>query len=41
MSIEKTEGRFIENLHEVAMSSRSIDSDLQFHKTTFATTTID
>ena len=25
LSIEKTEGRFIENLHEVAMSSRSID----------------
>ena len=33
ISIEKTEGRFIENLHEVAMSSRSIDSDLEFHKT--------
>jgi len=41
LSIEKTEGRFIENLHEVAMSSRSIDSDLQFHKTTFPVTTID
>jgi len=41
LSIEKTEGRFIENLHEVAMSSRSIDSDLQFHKTTFPTITID
>ncbi len=36
ISIEKTEGRFIENLHEVA-----IDSDLEFHKTTFPTTTID
>ena len=41
LSIEKTEGRFIENLHEVAMSSRSIDSDLQFHKTTFPVTTLD
>jgi len=41
LSIEKTEGRFIENLHEVAMSSRSIDSDLQFHKTTFPAITID
>ena len=39
--VEKTEGRFIESLHEVAMSSRPIDSDLKFHKTTFATTTID
>ena len=41
LSVENTEGRFIENLHEVAMSSRSIDSDLQFHKTTFPATTID
>jgi len=41
LSIENTEGRFIENLHEVAMSSRPIDSDLQFHKTTFPVTTID
>ena len=41
LSVENTEGRFIENLHEVAMSSRPIDSDLQFHKTTFPVTTID
>jgi len=41
ISIENTEGRFIENLHEVAMSSRSVDSDLQFRKTTFPITTID
>jgi len=41
LSIEKTEGRFIENLHEVAMSSHSIDTDLQFHKTTLPVTTID
>ena len=41
LSVENPQGRFIENLHEVAMSSRSIDSDLQFHKATFPTTTID
>ena len=41
LSVENTEGRFIENLHEVAMSSRPIDSDLQFHKTTLPVTTID
>ena len=41
LSVENTEGRFIENLHEVAMSSHPIDSDLQFHKTTFPVTTID
>ena len=41
LTVENTQGRFIENLHEVAMSSRSIDSDLQFHKTTFPVTTID
>jgi len=41
LSVESTEGRFIENLHEVAMSSRPIDSDLQFHKTTLPVTTID
>jgi len=41
LSIQNTQGRFIENLHEVAMSSHSIDTDLQFHKTTFPVTTID
>jgi len=41
LSVENTQGRFIENLHEVAMSSRPIDSDLQFHKATFPVTTID
>ena len=41
LSVENTEGRFIENLHEVAMSSRPIDSELQFHKTTLPVTTID
>ena len=41
ISIQNTQGRFIENLHEVAMSSHSIDTDLQFHKTTLPITTID
>ncbi len=30
LPIQNTQGRFIENLHEVAMSSHSIDTDLQF-----------
>jgi len=41
ISIQNTQVRFIENLHEVAMSSHSIDTDLQFHKTTLPVTTID
>jgi len=41
LTIQNTQGRFIENLHEVAMSSHSIDTDLQFHKTTLPVTTID
>jgi len=41
LSVENTQGRFIENIHEVAMSSRPIDSDLRFHKTTSPITTID
>jgi len=41
ISIQNTQDRFIENLHEVAMSSHSIDTDLQFHKTTLPVTTID
>jgi hypothetical protein len=41
LPIQNTQGRFIENLHEVAMSSHSIDTDLQFHKTTLPVTTID
>ena len=39
--VQDTQGRFIESLHEVAMSSRSMDSDLQFYKTTLPVTTID
>ena len=34
VSINTTEGRYIENLQEVAMSSKPIDSDLEFHKFT-------
>jgi len=41
MSVQDTQGRFIESLHEVAMSSRPIESDLQFQKTTVPITTID
>jgi len=33
ISIDKTDGRYIENLQEVAMSSKPIDSDLIFQKT--------
>ena len=33
--------RFIENLQEVAMSSRPTDSDIEFHKNTVPITTID
>ena len=41
LSVQDTQGRFIESLHEVAMSSRPIESDLQFQKKTVPTTTID
>ena len=34
VSVNATEGRYIENLQEVAMSSKPIDSDLEFHKPT-------
>ena len=32
--VNSTEGRYIENLQEVTMSSKPIDSDLEFHKST-------
>jgi len=32
ISVNATEGRYIENLQEVAMSSKPIDSDLEFYK---------
>ena len=34
IAIDQTEGRYIENLQEVTMSSKSIDSDLIFQKST-------
>jgi len=41
MLVQDPQGRFIESLHEVAMSSRPIESDLQFQKTIVPITTID
>lgn len=41
VSVLRPEGRFIENLQEVAMSSRPTDSDIEFHKNTVPITTID
>ena len=32
ISVNSTEGRYIENLQEITMSSKPIDSDLEFHK---------
>ena len=34
VSVNSTEGRYIENLQEVVMSSKPIDSDLEFYKPT-------
>jgi DNA repair protein NreA len=39
--IEQTDGRYIENLQEVAMSSKPIDSDLIFQKATSHNVTLD
>ena len=41
ISIDQTEGRYIENLQEVAMSSKPIDSDLSFTKSTSSNISID
>lgn len=41
LSIEKTEGRYIENLQEVAMSSKPTDSDLVFTKPTSSNISLD
>jgi len=41
VSVMDSETRYIENLQEVAMSSRPTDSDLEFHKNTIPITTID
>lgn len=39
--IDKTDGRYIENLQEVAMSSKPIDSDLVFQKATSSNISMD
>ena len=41
ISIEQTEGRYIENLQEITMSSKPADSDLQFTKTTSTSVSLD
>lgn len=41
ISIDKTEGRYIENLQEVVMSSKPIDSDLIFEKSTSSHISLD
>ena len=41
LSVTETEGRFIENLQDVAMSSGPIDSDIEFQKDTIPITSID
>jgi DNA repair protein NreA len=41
VSVKDSETRFIENLQEVAMSSKPTDTDLEFHKKTIPVSTID
>ncbi|MCV0409723.1 Nre family DNA repair protein [Nitrosopumilus sp.] len=41
ISVDKTEGRYIENLQEVVMSSKPIDSDLIFEKSTSSHISLD
>ena len=41
VSIEQSEGRFIESLQELAMSTKPTDSEIQFQKDTIPTATID
>jgi len=41
ISVDQTEGRYIENLQEVAMSSKPIDSDLTFEKSTSSYISLD
>jgi len=41
VSVLEPEGRFIENLQEVAMSTNPIDSEIEFYKNTTPITTID
>jgi len=41
IGIDQTDGRYIENLQEVAMSSKPIDSDLVFQKSTSSNISLD
>lgn len=41
VSVNQTEGRYIENLQELVMSSNPTDSDLEFFKTTSSTISLD
>jgi len=41
VSVSNPQGKYIENLQEVAMSSRPIDSDIEFFKNTVPVTSID
>lgn len=41
ISIEQTEGKYIENLQEVAMSSKPIDTDLKFEKSVSSNISLD
>ena len=41
IGIDQTDGRYIENLQEVAMSSKPIDSDLIFQKSTSSNISLD
>lgn len=41
VSVDQTEGRYIENLQELAMSSRPADSDLEFFKPTSSNISLD
>jgi hypothetical protein len=41
VSVTQTEGRYIENLQDLAMSSRPTDSDLEFFKTTSSNISLD
>ncbi|MBM3896279.1 MAG: hypothetical protein FJ360_00815 [Thaumarchaeota archaeon] len=41
MSVADPQGRYIEDLQEVAMSSRPIESDIEFHRNTIPVTSID
>ena len=41
ISVTETQGRYIENLQDVAMSSKPIDSDIEFHKNTIPVASID